>query len=65
MSETQNLDEVLKMAEIDKVKAQTARLQMEAEKLRAETLKLQKDVKWHPWLAIILASVAIVVAFIK
>ncbi|WP_227514710.1 hypothetical protein [Moraxella lacunata] len=79
MTDPTTLDEELKMAEIHKMQAETARITMEAEKLRAETqrlaaetakinaesLKLQKDAKWHPWLAIILASVAIVVALIK
>ncbi|WP_432480602.1 hypothetical protein [Moraxella sp. ZY200743] len=60
------------MAEINKIHAETARLTMEAEQLRATTLKLQaeaqkiqKDAKWNLWLAIILASVAIVVALVK
>lgn len=60
-----DLDKEFKMAEIEKLRAETVRLQAETAKINAESLKLQKDAKWHPWLAIILASVAIVVALIK
>ena len=60
-----NLEEDKLMAKIEKIKAETARLMIEAEKLRAETLKLQKETKLQPWLPIILASVAIIVALIK
>ena len=60
-----NFEEELKMAEIEKLKAETARLQAETAKINAEAIKLQKDAKWHPWLAIILASVAIIVALVK
>ena len=57
-SNRRNLDKELKMAELEKIK-------MEAEKLRAETIKLQKEAKWHPWLALIVASIALIVALIK
>ncbi|MFB2539395.1 MULTISPECIES: hypothetical protein [unclassified Acinetobacter] len=53
----QNLNKELKMAEIDRVK-------METEKLRAETLKLQKETQWHPWLALIVASIALAASFV-
>lgn len=65
MTDQIDLDKEFKMAEIEHLKAETARLQAETAKINAESLKLQKDAKWHPWLAIILASVAIVVALVK
>lgn len=57
-TDLQKLEKELKMAELEKIK-------MEAEKLRAETVKLQKEAKWHPWLALIVASIALIVALIK
>lgn len=47
-----------KMAELERIK-------MEAEKLRAETMKLQKEANWHPWLAIVIALIALAAALFK
>ncbi len=53
-----NLNRELKMAELDRIK-------METEKLRAETVKLQKEARWHPWVAIIIAVIALIAALLK
>lgn len=71
MSEqVQDLDKELKMAEISKLNAETARLQMEAEKLRAETMKLQKETKFYPLVLLLTGmaggvAVALIQAFMK
>lgn len=51
-----DLNKELKMAEIEKIRAETARITMEAEQLRATTLKLQaeadkiqKETKLYPY----------------
>ena len=48
---TQNLNKELKMAEINKLNAETA-------KLNAETAKLEKETKYYPWVIVVSASVA-------
>lgn len=58
MNEIQTLDKELKMAELERIK-------MEAEKLRAETIKMQNETRWHPWLAIVIAVIALITALIK
>ncbi|MDO4896308.1 MAG: hypothetical protein Q3971_03000 [Moraxella sp.] len=52
-----NLNKELKMAEINKLNAETARLQAETARLNAETLKLQKETKHYPTVVIISAVV--------
>lgn len=56
MTNQTELEKELKMAEIEHLKAQTARIQMETEQLRATTLKLQaeaqkiqKETKLYPY----------------
>lgn len=59
MNISQNrIERELKMAELE-------RIRMEAEKLRAETVKLQKEANWHPWLAIVIALIALAAALFK
>lgn len=52
-----NLNKELKMAEINKVNAETAKLQAETARLNAETLKLQKETKHYPTAMIVSAVV--------
>lgn len=52
-----NLNKELKMAEINKVNAETAKLQAETARLNAETMKLQKETKYHPTAMIVSALV--------
>lgn len=52
-----NLNKELKMAEINKMNAETAKLQAETARLNAETLKLQKETKHYPAAMIISAVV--------
>lgn len=59
-----SIDKELKMAEINKLNAETVRLQMEAEKLKAETLKIQKETKYYPTISIIIALIALVASIL-
>lgn len=64
------------MAQIKKLNAETdsikstselnnTKIQAELLKLIAETQKIQKETQWHPWVAIIIAVIALVAALFK
>lgn len=74
---TQTLNREIKMAELEKIKAETAKLQAEAQttmvkanaeigKLMAETAKLNKETKYYPLVFLLTGMVGgIVVAVIQ
>lgn len=71
-----NLNEELMMAQIKKLNAETdtikstselnnTKIQAELLKMIAETQKIQKETRWHPWVAIIIAVIALFAALFK